>query len=247
MTSRAVKSTCLTSHSAAILIPSYLGLTIGSIPPMILGAAIGAAIPSVESWSESYTAYEVGGVMGAMLRPAGGFGKFLLVLVGLSNVPGNAGATYAVALNCQALFNLVHVRLPRVLYPLGLTAILVPVSIRVAADFIPSLSNFVGLTGFWSSCYITAIGMEHFVFRRGEMSNAYNLAHWDSWRLLPTGIAALGASLCSLALVIPSMGKTWYTGPIAKYTGDIGIEMAIVVTGILYLPFRILEKKIRGH
>lgn len=36
--------------SAAIFIPSYLGLSLGALPPMILGAAIGGALPNQPSW-----------------------------------------------------------------------------------------------------------------------------------------------------------------------------------------------------
>lgn len=213
---------------------------------MVLGAAIGTTLPTVPAWSDAYASYDVGGVVGAMLKPAGGFGKFLLVLLALSNIPNAAGSMYGLALNWQALFNLFRLRLPRVVYPLAITAVIIPVAIRVAAEFLPSLFNFVGIIGFWSSCFITVLALEHLVIRRGEMS-AYNVDHWDKHKLLPTGIAALVASFCSLGLVIPGTAKTWYTGPIAKHSGDIGFEMAIVVTGLLYVPFRIFEKKFRGH
>jgi hypothetical protein len=47
--------------------------------------------------------------------------------------------------------------------------------------------------------------------------------------------------------VIPGMSEIWYTGPIGAITGDIGFEMAFVVTAICYVPFRWLEIKICGH
>lgn len=225
--------------------PSYLGLTLSAIPLQILGAAIAGALPNVESWSEGYATNDVGGVLGAMLQPVGGFGKFLLVLLALSVVPNAAGSMYGLALNWQAVFNLIHLRIPRVIYPLAITAVVIPISIRVAAEFLPSLFNFVGIIGFWPSCFITVIVLEHFVFRKGRMEN-YNLDDWDSARALPTGLAALGASVCSLGLVIPGLEKTWYTGPIAAHTGDIGFEMAIAVTALLYVPFRMIEIKLRG-
>lgn len=51
---------------------------------------MGGAVPVVEGWAEAYEAYGTGGVMAAMLEPAGGFGKFVLVLLALS-VIGNIG------------------------------------------------------------------------------------------------------------------------------------------------------------
>ena len=63
---------------------------------------------------------------------------------------------------------------------------------------------------------------------------------------LPPGLAAIGASMLSWALVVPGMAQSWYVGPIAKITGDIGFEMAFVLTGLLYLPLRWVEIKARG-
>ena len=63
---------------------------------------------------------------------------------------------------------------------------------------------------------------------------------------LPLGAAALGASALSFAVVIPSMSQVWYTGPIARTTGDIGFEVAMTVTALLYIPLRQLEKRWKG-
>ena len=46
--------------------------------------------------------------------------------------------------------------------------------------------------------------------------------------------------------MIPSMSQVLYTGPIARKTGDIGFEVATVVTALLYVPLRHLEKRWRG-
>lgn len=53
--------------------------------------------------------------------------------------------------------------------------------------------------------------------------------------------------MLSFGLVIPSMAQIWYTGPIARHTGDIGFEMAFVVTVLLYVPLRYLEIRILGR
>ncbi|SRR6266550_6547487 len=55
----------------------------------------------------------------------------------------------------------------------------------------------------------------------------------------------VGVGIASFGLVVPSMAQAWYTGPIAKVTGDIGFEVAFVLTSMLYIPFRALEIKIR--
>jgi hypothetical protein len=38
----------------------------------------------------------------------------------------------------------------------------------------------------------------------------------------------------------------WYTGPIAKTTGDIGFEVAFALSVLLYVPFRTLEIRLQG-
>lgn len=53
----------------------YLGLALPSLPLMILGAAIGGAVPNTPALLEGYNNGSVGGALGAMLQPAGGFGK----------------------------------------------------------------------------------------------------------------------------------------------------------------------------
>lgn len=51
----------------------------------MLGAAFAAAAPGVPSWEAGFDqGNNVGGLLAAALSPAGGFGKFLLVLIALS-------------------------------------------------------------------------------------------------------------------------------------------------------------------
>lgn len=54
----------------------------------VLGAAFGAAALSgvVTSWSDAFENYSTGGLLGAILEPFGGFGKFLLVILGLGMI-----------------------------------------------------------------------------------------------------------------------------------------------------------------
>jgi len=84
------------------------------------------------------------------------------------------------------------------------------------------------------------------VFRK-QNCDTYDHAIWNSRKDLPTGIAALGAAILSFGLVIPCMSQVWYTGPLAETTGDIGFEVALVLSAILYVPMRMLEIKIRGR
>jgi purine-cytosine permease-like protein len=211
---------------------------------MILGAAIGGAIPNVASWSAGYDANSSGGVLAAMLQPAGGFGKFIVVILALSIIANIAGSLYSISLNFQMLIpQLVHV--PRALFAIVVTAVVIPVAIRAAVSFFDSLENFLGVIGYWAAAYIAVVLVEHLWFRKGKFAS-YDPEKWNSGRLLPTGIAALGAGVLSFALIIPCMDQIWYTGPIAQTTGDIGFEVAFCLTAILYVPFRMVEIHFRG-
>ena len=212
---------------------------------MILGAAIGGATTNVASWAQGYESNSAGGVLAAMLQPAGGFGKFLVVILSFS-ILGNISATmYSITLNFQILLPWL-MRVPRFLFSIVITAIVIPVSIRAAVSFFNNLENFIGVIGYWSAAFVAVIVVEHVLFRRADFA-AYNAADWDKPSRLPSGIAALGAAACSFALIIPCMSQIWYTGPIAKTTGDIGFEMALAVTALLYVPFRTLEIKLMGR
>lgn len=136
------------THRAHAFTPSYIGLVVGGVPLIILGAAIGGAVPNVPAWEEGYNSTNVGGVLAAMLQPVGGFGKFLLVLLALSVLDNMVSSVYALTLYFQALFWLLRIRLPRLVYTIVATAIIIPVAIRVAAEFLSSLSNFLGIIGY---------------------------------------------------------------------------------------------------
>ncbi|KAK4550710.1 hypothetical protein LTR36_000289 [Oleoguttula mirabilis] len=224
---------------------TYAGLFLPTVLLMVLGAAIGGAVPNVPSWSQGNDENSAGGVLAAMLQPAGGFGKFMVVLLSFS-ILGNIAATmYSITLNFQLLVPWL-VRIPRSLFAIVITAIVIPISIRAATSFFTNLENFIGVIGYWASAFVAVVITEHAWFRRGDCST-YSPSVWCDAKGLPSGIAALAAAACSFALVIPSMAEVWYTGPIALHTGDIGFEMAFIVTALLYVPFRQLEIKLQGR
>ncbi|KAH0171237.1 cytosine-purine permease, partial [Aureobasidium melanogenum] len=69
------------ASSAKVFAYTYGGLFLPTVPLLVLGAAIGGACPNVPSWQAGYDSTSVGGVLAAMLEPAGGFGKFVVVLL----------------------------------------------------------------------------------------------------------------------------------------------------------------------
>ncbi|KAJ7090589.1 permease for cytosine/purines, uracil, thiamine, allantoin-domain-containing protein [Mycena crocata] len=222
---------------------SYLGLVLPTVALQCFGALIGACLVSVPAWEAGYESGDVGGILDAMLSPAKGFGKFLTVLLALS-VMGNVAATfYSISLNMQILIPALVV-VPRYVFSILTTCIVIPLSIVGAHSFYTTLSNFLGLIGYWASAYIAIVLEEHFIFRKGDATR-YDLADWNKPRKLPSGIAAIGAAMCGIGIAIPSMAQVWYTGPIAEHTGDIGFELAFIVALVVYPPLRWFEIRIR--
>ncbi|ROW09586.1 hypothetical protein VMCG_02537 [Cytospora schulzeri] len=235
----------LAARKTTIFASYYLGMFTSSVPLLILGAAVGGAVPNVPGWSDAYDNLGIGGVMGQMLAPAGGFGKFILVLLALSVIGNIAISMYSVALNLQMLVPF-FARVHRFLFIVATFAVMIPCSVKAAAAWEESLENFLALIGYWAGCFDAVLVEELVVFRRMDYGS-YDHAVWNVARGLPTGLPALLASVVSFGLVVPGMAEEWYTGPIAKVTGDIGFEMAFVVTALAYFPLRWLEIRWRGR
>ncbi|KAJ3578962.1 hypothetical protein NPX13_g1603 [Xylaria arbuscula] len=223
----------------------YLGIFTPSVPLLILGAAMGGAVPVVPGWADAYESYGTGGIMALMLEPVGGFGKFVLVLLAFS-VIGNIGISmYPVALNLQMLIP-AFTKVPRFIFTLAVTALMIPLSITAARAWEESLENFLAVIGYWAGFFDAVLIEEAIVFRRLDWES-YDHSIWNVGRKLPSGVAALVASVLSLGLVIPGINEVWFVGPFAKTTGDIGFELAFFGTAVFYFPLRWLEIKWRGH
>ncbi|EMD31874.1 hypothetical protein CERSUDRAFT_119154 [Gelatoporia subvermispora B] len=222
---------------------SYLGFNIPIIIIQCLGAAFAIAAPNVPSWNQGYADGNVGGLLEAVLSPSGNFGKFLTVLLALSATANIAPTFYSICLNVQIVIPPLVV-VPRYLFSLVATAVIIPVSIVGAHKFYTALTNFLGLIGYWGSAFCAVVILEHFAIRRGNFA-AYDLTAWNDWRRLPTGLAALSAGALACALIVPSMNQVWFVGPIAKTTGDIGFELAFVTTALCYVPLRLLELRFK--
>ncbi|KAJ3509443.1 hypothetical protein NM208_g15668 [Fusarium decemcellulare] len=223
----------------------YLGLLTPSTPLLILGAAIGGAIPNVESWQTAWDAYGIGGVLAEMLEPAGGFGKFVLIILALSVVGNMVLSNYSVALCLQMLVP-IFTKVPRFFFIVVTMAIMIPMAIYAAGQWTASLENFLSVIGYWAGCFDAVVIEELVVFRKRDY-NSYDPKIWNKGRSLPIGLAAIGASIVSLGIVIPSMDTPWFTGPIGERIGDIGFESAFVVTGLVYYPLRSLEIRWMGR
>lgn len=183
-------------------------------------------------------------MLAQMLLPAGGFGKFVLVVLALSVVGNMAISMYSVALCLQMLLPF-FTKIPRVFFIMISMTIMIPMAIYAAAEWETSLENFLSIIGYWAGCFDAIIIVELVVFRRMDFSS-FDHKIWNVGKRLPTGLAAVGAALFSLAVVIPGMDASWYVGPIGEKIGDVGFEAAFVITAIAYLPLRRIEMNWRG-
>lgn len=70
-----------------IFFATYIGICVPSILVQSLGAAMYTGAQVEPTWKLAFDLYGVGGLLARSLEPAGNFGKFLLVLAGLSAIP----------------------------------------------------------------------------------------------------------------------------------------------------------------
>ncbi|KAI0056606.1 purine-cytosine permease [Artomyces pyxidatus] len=229
------------ASSWRIFIYVYLGFFVASLPGHMLGVAFAAGAPAVPAWEAGLGGgSNVGGLLGAVLAMAGGFGRFLTVTIALTIPSAVAPTMYSFGTSFMAVTPL-FARIPRYVYAIVSTAILIPVAIVGAVRFYNTLVDILSIIGYWSSSFAAIVMADHIVVRRGRWAT-YNVEDWSTPRRLPLGLAAVGAFVGSIGLIVPCMDQVWYTGPIAASgTGDISMYTAFASAALLYVPLRLAE------
>ncbi|KLO10063.1 cytosine-purine permease [Schizopora paradoxa] len=229
------------ASSRRIVLYTYLGFFVSSIVMHLLGAAFAASAPFVPSWNAGFdNASDIGGLMFAVLSPLGGFGKFLTVLVALTVPSACAPTMYSFGTSFMNVA-VVFARVPRSVYAIVSTAILMPVAIVGSTRFYATFVDLISIIGYWTASFSAIVTVEHVVFRRQQFWR-YNVEDWKDPRRLPLGVAAALAFFGSFGIIVPSMSQVWYVGPIARAgTGDIGIFTGFVSAAVLYLVLRAAE------
>lgn len=197
---------------SAVFWLTYIGLNLPCILIECLGAA--AATVSREDWQAQYTDGGVGGLLGATLSPAGGFGKFLLVLLGLSIVGNNIPNMYSFALTFQVLGRYAQ-QIPRVFLVILGTVVYVVLAIVGADHFESWLDTLLVLLSYWLAIFSTILVEEHLIFRKGLWRN-YNPEDYASPKNLPLGVAAAIATGCGVMGAVLGMAAEWYVGVIGS-------------------------------
>ena len=81
----------------------------------------------------------------------------------------------------------------RLVWPVVITAIYIPLAIVGAEHFAATLEDFLNVLGYWLAIYCTVVLEEHFIFRKDDYES-YNAAEaWNRKALLPVGYAAIAS------------------------------------------------------
>ncbi|KAJ5248897.1 Permease cytosine/purine uracil thiamine allantoin [Penicillium chermesinum] len=225
---------------------TYVGIFVPTVLVQSLGAALYTGTITNHVWKEAYGASSIGGLLKMALEPAGGFGKFLMVLAALSSIPNNIPNNYSFALHMQNLGPWA-LKIPRVVLVTFGFVVAVIVGCCAAVYFHDALQTFLSVIGYWTVIHITVVMEEHFIFRRRW--SAYNLEEWNNPAALPFGWASIGAFAFGFAGAALGMKVTWYSAPIASLIGkgaNIGHELTFAFSGIVFPIFRWMESRY-GH
>ncbi|GJJ68511.1 hypothetical protein EMPS_00857 [Entomortierella parvispora] len=222
---------------------TFFGLFIPLVFVETLGALYGSALINNAAWNDIYNNPEagLGSVLGASLSSLGGFGKFLVFLLALSVVSNNVPNTYSAALSIQTLGKPFQ-RIPRFLWTIFVAVVYTVAGVAGKSNFSDILNNFLSILSYWTTPFVVVLALEHFVFRR---RTGYNVDDYGDRTKLPWGLAAGTAGIIGVVGAVIGMNQTWYVGPVGKltgpYGGDLGFEMALVLTSISYLALRTWE------
>ncbi|CAK5272154.1 unnamed protein product [Mycena citricolor] len=234
------------ASSAKIFFYTYLGNFLPGVITGVLGAAFAAAAPNIPAWNTGYQAgNDLGGLVAATLQPVGGFGKVLIVSMALAITALTLPSMYSFG------FSLMNVtpyfaRVPQYVYVVIATILCIPLGIFGETHFYSVLVVGVDMSGYWSASYAAIIIVEHLLFRRARFS-CYPRQHWDDQKHMPPGYAATFAFVASFAAVVPCMAQDWYTGPVAKITGDVGVWAGFLAAAAAYGVGRSLERRAFGR
>jgi len=213
---------------------------LGIFVPCVLLETLGMAFTTVKDWASIFSTGLVGDLLAAVVKPLGGFGTLILVLLALSVIANNIPNDYSLGLSVQ-VFGRPFQRVKRYVWTLIGAVIYVAIALPAAANFAHTLTDFLLIIAYWLGPWAIILVLEHFVFRRGR----YNVDDWNTASRLPLGWAAIVSMGVGLVGVLLGADQVYYVGPIAKLVGpygmDVGFELGLVLAAISYLILRRIE------
>ncbi|KZT63429.1 hypothetical protein DAEQUDRAFT_770630 [Daedalea quercina L-15889] len=211
---------------------TYAGILISSMSAHMLGAAFTAGAAFNPAWKAGLgNGNDIGGLIAAVLEPAGGFGKFLVVLLALTTPSQCAPSMYTA---CNSFMTLTpgFARIPRFFLAIASTAIIIPVAIIGSNTFYSIFSDVLGFIGYWLAPYVAVILVEHVLFRRARWSSYHVFEAWDDPKHpnLAPSYCSIATFVVSIGFIVLCMDKAWWVGPIARAgTGDVGMLLGFIL------------------
>ncbi|KAK3945894.1 putative nucleoside protein [Diplogelasinospora grovesii] len=233
-----------------VWILTTLGICLPTVLGMALGATVASALPHNASWNASYEK-GIGFLIQDMIHPDG-FAKFLLVILAFSGIAMNAVSLYSAGLSIQQFARPLGV-IPRFFWTTLMFVAIILLALVGRDRLLVFLENFLSLLGYWNTSFFAIMCTEHYLFREALTHgfDKYNLDAWNTPGLLPTGFAGGLAFASGIAGCVVGMSETWYVGVLARMIGDpasgggdIGNELVLVFTLVVYIPARWLEYRI---
>ncbi|GAA5920306.1 hypothetical protein JCM1841_004520 [Sporobolomyces salmonicolor] len=248
-----------------VWLASYFGMWL----PIAFTCSTSAAFLALTkaSYVEAFEEGSLGGVVGQILSPAGGFGKFLLVLLAFSTVSANIPNTYSGALCLQSIHPIL-MKVPRIFFVIIFTAVYIVVAIVGKDHFSEILSNFSAILAYYTAFLSSIIFIEYFWFRRpGGRLGPVKPDDFTDYSKLAPGYACVASIVCTIPVVGADqygqyMGESTVYDflPIApvlilllldiQYVGPFALAvapMSYVVSAITYPIFRTLEIRYFGR
>ncbi|GAA5885002.1 hypothetical protein JCM16303_006511 [Sporobolomyces ruberrimus] len=229
-------------------LPVWIATYFGTWLPIAFTCSLSASFAALTkaSYATAFEEESLGGVVGEILRPAGGFGKFLLVILCLSVTSANTANTYSGALCLQSLHPIL-MKVPRIFFVILFTAVYLVLAIVGKDNYSKILGDFSAILAYYTAFFSSILFIEIFWFRRrnGRLGPINPDDYADYSKLAP-GYACLASIVCTVPVCAMAMAETWYTGPIAlsiskPFGGDLGFEFSYIVSGITYPIFREIE------
>ncbi|CAF3279993.1 unnamed protein product [Rotaria sp. Silwood2] len=230
-----------------IFLLTYISNFVSITVMQLLGVAAYTGTHTNQNWKQAYEINNVGGLLGAILSPLRGFGKFILILFAISTVVCNIPNLYSLSLSAQVIAPILS-RIPRFLYTVIGTVAYVLLAIVAASKFNDALTSVMGISSYWSAIFMVIVFEDHLLFRCCSFPN-YNFSIWNSSKLLPISLAAILSAIVGVAGIILGMSQIWFSGPIAKVIAentdiegtDIGFEVGLIFTAVTFPLFRLIE------
>jgi NCS1 nucleoside transporter family len=220
---------------------TFLGVFI----PCVLLETLGVALTSVKALSN----LSGGDLLAGAVKPLGGFGTVIVVLLALSVIANNIPNDYSLGLSMQVLGPAFQ-RVNRAVWTLIGAVVYIVLAILFGANFSETLNSFLLVVAYWLGPWSIILILEHFVFRHKE----YNVDDWNTASKLPVGWAAIvsmaigivGAILGASQVLTINGKEVPFVGPVANlvnppYGMDVGFELGVVFALIAYLILRRIE------